>query len=378
MSTEAMSSRERQLAAMRRQPVDRVPVKIWGAAPGFKTIHPSFDPILEAALDRSDIFDSWSMGFGIFGSATTEVTEHRETLPCEIQDYERHIRRYDTPAGVLETIDYHSPVGKPGYTKKHLIETVEDAERFLSIPYVPIREDTGPFFQKQEELGERGVVLAGFSEPMYSINHLTGSEVFAMWSVEQRDLLHTLIGEMYRRIHDRLEYQLQQGVGPVFGFVGPELCIPPLQSPTDFQEFCVAYNRKLCDLIHAHDGLVWCHCHGAVQELLDGFLEMEIDVLNPLEPPPMGDVDLAVTKAKVGHRICLEGNIEKGEFYTATTERMRELVREAIAAAAPGGGFILCPTSSFHEWSEASDTYVANYLAFLDEGLRAGVYPIRE
>jgi len=44
MSTESMSSRERLLAAMRREPVDRVPVKVWGAAPGFKTVHPSFDP----------------------------------------------------------------------------------------------------------------------------------------------------------------------------------------------------------------------------------------------------------------------------------------------------------------------------------------------
>ena len=162
----------------------------------------------------------------------------------------------------------------------------------------------------------------------------------------------------------------------MYGYVGPELCIPPLQSPADFDEFVVEYDRKLIDLIHAYDGLVWCHCHGGMARVLDGFLAMGIDVLNPVEPPPMGDVTLAQAKARVGHRITLEGNIEQGEFYRASTSRIRQLVRQAIREGAPGYGFILCPTSGFQEWSEVDDRYVANYLAYIDEGLKAGRYPI--
>ena len=60
----------------------------------------------------------------------------------------------------------------------------------------------------------------------------------------------------------------------------------------------------------------------------------------------------------------------------STPDRIRELVRRAIHEGAPGYGFILCPTSSFQEWSEASPRYVENYLAYIDEGLQAGRYPI--
>ena len=211
---------------------------------------------------------------------------------------------------------------------------------------------------------------------MYAVNAMMGSETFALWSIEHRDLLREMIDALYERIRDQLEYYLEQGLGPVYGYVGPELCIPPLQSPADFQEFVVAYDRKLSGLVHAHDGTVWCHCHGKVGVVLEDFVRMGLDATHPVEPPPMGDVTLAEAKARVGHRMALEGNIEQDELHRATPSRVRQLVRNAIRDAAPGYGFILSSTSAFQEWSEASGQYVTNYLAFIDEGLQAGRYPI--
>ena len=376
MRQDSMSSQERLLATFRRQPVDRVPVKVWGAQPAFQTIHPSFDPLLLAALEKTDLVDTWTMSGGVALSGTDTVAVHTEVRDCEPEDYRQRIDTYQTPGGELTSIWYFNDKGKPGYMKKYRIETEEDARRLLSIPYVPIREDVTGFFEKRDQLGQRGIVMVGMNEPMYAINAMMGSETFALWSITHRDLLHELINTMYERIRDRLEYQLQRGVGPVYGYVGPELCIPPLQSPADFQEFVVEYDRKLIDLIHTHDGLVWCHSHGKMGPVLEGFAEMGVDVLNPVEPPPIGDITLVQAKARVGDRVALEGNIEKDEFYRSTPDRIRELVRRAIHEGAPGYGFILCPTSSFQEWSEASPRYVENYLAYIDDGLQAGRYPI--
>ena len=364
------------LAALKCQSVDRVPVKVWGATPDFKIIHPSFEPILQAALDKTDLVVGWGMPGGTFLSDTDQVTVRTERRPSDVADYDEQIQVYETPAGPLTSVSHVSTIGRPGYVKKHLIETEEDAKRFLSIPYVPVRGDTSGFAEACEKLGDRGIVMAGFGEPMYSINALMGSETFAFWSVEHRELLHELFSTMYERIRDRIEYQLERGVGPVYGYVGPELCIPPLASPADFREFVVAYDRKLIDLIHANDGIVWCHSHGNMGSVLEDFAAMGVDTLNPLEPPPMGDVTLAEAKARIGDRVALEGNIEKGDLYRAEPEHIRELVRQAMRDMAPGDGFILCPTSGFQEWSEASDRYVQNYLAYIDEGIRAGRYPI--
>jgi len=96
-------------------------------------------------------------------------------------------------------------------------------------------------------------------------------------------------------------------------------------------------------------------------------------VLHPLEPPLMGDVDLADAKRRVGGELCLEGNIQIGELYAAPTDQVVTLVEDAIAAGKPGGGFILCPTASPHT-PTLSHLTVNNYLAMIKTAARLRDY----
>ena len=147
-------------------------------------------------------------------------------------------------------------------------------------------------------------------------------------------------------------------MGPVFGWVGPEVCVPPLMGPRDFDEFVVRYDRRLTDVIHESGGIVWVHSHGYMNDVLEGFVEAGVDCLQPLEPPPHGDLVLADAKRRVGGRLCLEGNLECHDFDNLDAEAMRERVRKAIADAAPAGGFIVAcasgPTSPLTPRSAAN------------------------
>ena len=76
------------------------------------------------------------------------------------------------------------------------------------------------------------------------------------------------------------------------------------------------------------------------------FLEMlyhetDLNCVNPLEKPPMGDVDLAEVKRLYGDRLCLMGNLNTTEMLFFTKEQAARASREAIDAAGAGGGFIL-------------------------------------
>ncbi len=373
-----MTPRQRLMTAYRNGQPDRVPVRIWGALPDRKPPHPSFQPICDLSA-RTDLVGDWgATNAGVLGTASEAVSIETHDRPCEVADHKEVVTVVRTPAGEMRSV-YYQPLtpGVPGYQKEHLISSVDDAEKYLSIPYVEPKIDCSGFAAADAAMGDRGVVMCSLGpEPMYHINALIGSEQWAFWTLEQRDLLHALVEKTFISTRDFLKQELAAGVGPLFGYVGPELCIPPLASPQDCREFVVRYDQPLIDLIHDAGGVCWMHCHGKMRPVIEMFAEMGVDALNPIEPPPMGDVTLAEAKALVGDRMALEGNVEQGDFYRVTPESMDELVRTAIREGAPGGGFILCPTSSPWQSATVDPIVIDNYTAFVEAGLKYGRYPI--
>ena len=91
---------------------------------------------------------------------------------------------------------------------------------------------------------------------------------------------------------------------------------------------------------------MWVHSHGSVNKVLEGFVRSGVDCLEPLEPPPHGDLELANAKRRVGGRLCLEGNFECYEFDNLTADAMRERVRQTMADAKEGGGYIVACASA--------------------------------
>lgn len=85
------------------------------------------------------------------------------------------------------------------------------------------------------------------------------------------------------------------------------------------------------------------HCCGYERALVRMAVEeSDLDLINPLEPPPMGDCDLAEIKRTFGAEIALMGNLHTTEVMLRGTPEEVELAAMAcIDAAAEGGGYIL-------------------------------------
>jgi hypothetical protein len=209
---------------------------------------------------------------------------------------------------------------------------------------------------------------------MYLFNALTGSETFALWSIEKRSLVSEVIQVFRQRVKDWLAWVLAQEVGPLFGYVGPELCIPPLQSPHDFDEWVVGPDREINDLIRSRGGIAVVHCHGKMGPVLEGFVRAHTDALHPIEPPPMGDVTLAEAKRRVGNDLCIVGNVQHHEICTMPTDSFRSLVEGTVRTGMIGGRFILSPTATPFGWPTMTDLARENWIAMLEVGLQAGRY----
>ncbi len=145
----------------------------------------------------------------------------------------------------------------------------------------------------------------------------------------------------------------------------------PLMSPRHVREFVMPYNQQVLDFAHRQGLRVVRHSDGNLWSLLDLFLDMGYDGLNPLEP--QAGMDLKRVKDYCGDRICLLGNIDCGELLcSGSEEEVETAVVRAIRDAAPGGGYVLCSSNSIHPGVKPE-----NFLAMVRAAKAHGLYEHR-
>ncbi|MFH1538136.1 MAG: uroporphyrinogen decarboxylase family protein [bacterium] len=114
-----------------------------------------------------------------------------------------------------------------------------------------------------------------------------------------------------------------------------------------------------CEGIHRSGGLALLHSCGSIAPLLDRIVDAGVDMLHPFQP--VGDNDLAAAKAEFGDRLCFVTGIDVQRLPTMAPGEVRESILENVRIAAPGSGFVLCPTNFVQE-----DTPAENLKAMFD------------
>lgn len=368
MNVMNLTSRERIMRVFRNEPYDRPVFKLWGANPGMKPACPAYKSVVDRALEVTDIFSGAGSPFNIYAGEYAGRFFRSETRPTGDPEWNDRITYCETGGGTLRSVDRVSTVGKPGYTVEHMLKEPGDLKKLLTLPYEPYPADMKGYRNECARIGDRGIVTFGLDDPAYALARMAGSENFALFSCDCRELVEEAVAVYSGRVHEHVKAVLSTGIAPVFSWVGPELCIPPLMAVRDFEEFVVDAEKPYCDAIHDAGGFVWVHCHGKVAKLMESFIRMGVDVLNPLEPPKNGDVVLSEIAERFGSRIGLEGNIEIQELLTAETEDLKELMRECVAAGAKSGRFILCPSAGFMEYVNPELRYIDNLMTYLYYG----------
>ena len=361
----------------RGEEIDRPALKLWGArATVGKQLHEAYRPVSLLAARCTDLFEGvyGYRGDLMWGAEGRAAVDTWETGTGDADWVDVH-RLLHTPKGDLEMVHRRSLAGDPGYDLEHYVKEEEDIEKLLSVPYVP------PEGMKKEDydaaaaaIGDRGVAMIGLPHAAYFAQTMMGSETLAYLSVDARELLDELISVYAKRLYDHVKRVLETGVEhPVFSWVGPELFLPPLLGPQDFEDFVYRYDKPVCDLIHEHGGYVWVHSHGRVRNFIERFIEMGVDVLNPLEPDTAsnGDVDLEEAVKTFGGRIGLDGNIEIQEILLSSRERIADLIDRCVEAGRKSGRFILCPSAGYMEYARPTEKYIDNLLFYLNYGLEA-------
>jgi uroporphyrinogen decarboxylase len=132
-----------------------------------------------------------------------------------------------------------------------------------------------------------------------------------------------------------------------------------MMSPQMWRTFILPRHRRLNAAIRRYPVKIMYHSCGAVYPLIGAFAdEMEIDVLNPLQPRAAG-MDMARIKGQFGDRLAFHGGIDiQHTLPHGTPQDVQTEVRERCAVLGEGGGYI-CTSAHYIQ----ADTPLENVLA---------------
>ena len=376
----SLTNRERLMRIIQGgKDIDRPALKLWGLEPCQEAVneqyassainHKAYEQVTKLALETTDIFGQLSINVHSHCGILEKECVYEYDEPCEIPNWRQVRTVMKTPLGDLTSLRRVSTIGEPEYKLEYFVKEPDDVRKLLSAPYEPYPFDPTRFNAIDAAVGDRGITILGLPYPGGLLYNACGSEMMALIMMDEPELMDEAINLYTQRAHGLLEDVIRQGLKPVYCVIGPELLIPPLMNMDGFRRYAVESNRKLYARMRESGGHIWMHCHGKTAKLLDDFIGLGVGAINPLEPPPNGDVDMFEIAKKYGGRIALEGNIEIQEIIQAEPEHLRTLMEECVAAGAPTGRFILCPSAGYKEYVFPSERYIQNLMLYLEYGL---------
>ena len=142
--------------------------------------------------------------------------------------------------------------------------------------------------------------------------------------------------EIYRQaVGDKIQIVVISGTD--FGTQGG-----PIMSINTFRDLYKPYYKKMNDWVHQNTNWkTFYHSCGAIADYLDDFVEMGVDIINPVQLSANG-MDGLMLKEKYGDRIVFWGggvNTQKTLAGRSLDEIEKE-VKERLDVFSPGGGYV--------------------------------------
>ena len=146
----------------------------------------------------------------------------------------------------------------------------------------------------------------------------------------------------------------------------------PLMSPALYKKFIKPCHRRIFQTIKEHTAAKLCvHTCGSVYAFLDDYVDLGVDVLNPVQISAR-DMDPQRLKKKYGSVLSFHGGIDTQNFLSrATPFQVREEVRRMVEILGPGGGYLFTSCHSIQP-----DVPPENIVALFSAAAEYGRYPI--
>ncbi|MCL2884165.1 MAG: uroporphyrinogen decarboxylase family protein [Oscillospiraceae bacterium] len=338
-----MTSKERVLAAVRRQPADRVPRFIWvgrGAA----------DNMTRAlGLKREDIDDYVQNDVR---QVWLSVNKQMETPCAEGQ-------RFVDEWGITWQRDgyYNTPVIHPlaGLTAGEIatapLPDPLDPARYVDLDALLASHGRTHFIG--------GDVSGTLFEPAYHLRSMEELMMDMAGGDEAADILLDRLTDFSAAVAVEA---VRRGVDWVW--LGDDMGtqVSMLMSPAMWRRYFKPRMKKIIDAVHAvkPDMIIAYHSCGFIEPILGELADIGIDVINPLQES--AGMDHAAVKREHGGRMTMMCGLDTQTFLlSASPDEVRAAMKEKVALLAAGGGYIAAVSHTLQH-----DVPVENIVAMLE------------
>jgi uroporphyrinogen decarboxylase len=354
-----MTSKERMMTAFRRQKADHVPVcpDISVMVPAKLTGRPFYELFLdgrehngwtsatyaEAYVDGVKHFgiDGWYIYGGLKEIRAAGAPEFVDTVH-DVPEGKLVKRVCDTPLGPLTEEETYFSDEPPWRGTKPIKNLKEDFERFK------LFMGTGQWQWEKEykdrfRIGDHGVYVSMvpvFQDWWFHFRQGGFEQCYADFSDEE-----SYMGSVHELWMEWAIANLRAMIAakPDEIMLGGSSASLSVSSPTLFRKYELPFLKKASKICRDAGIISHLHICGRSWQLVQIVAEeTDVDVMEPMEEPPGGNVDLAEAKRRVGNKLCIKGNINTFDFMmNATPQQVEDKCKKLIDDAGADGGFVL-------------------------------------
>jgi uroporphyrinogen decarboxylase len=334
-----MTSRERVLAALAHQDVDRVPRLLYEEAIGYT---PPVERLLREKCAPLTPRDYFAMDL-------TSVTENPSRLPVD------RFASWHGPGAeaaiAAGQVDEWGVWWRPGsfHHFVHIespLKSATDLRQFDEYPWPDVDQ---PYRyegvrRRVELLHEQGFAVVAVAGSIFERAwYLRGMERLMMDMVECPEMAHALLERTAACQRYAARQFAEAGVDIVL--TGDDVAMQKglMMRIETWREFLKPLQTATASAVKEANTAcyVFYHCDGNVEALVPDLLDTGIDILNPIQPECM---DPAAIKRKYGQRLSFWGTVSlQRTMAFGTPGEVRAEVRSRIREVGCGGGLILAP-----------------------------------
>ncbi len=336
-----MTPKARILAALRGQPVDRVP---WSPFLAYW-----WEAQCAARREKGQLHYMESVGADplLRGFCAAWQVEFRglERSVSERDGVRRE--RLSTPVGALELGYRYSAAGDTWFLVDHPVRELEDLKTLQWIYERARVTPNGEADAMWRETGERGLLL-----PLVGVESKTcfqslvekwvGTERLAYFVADAPERVEECLLTMRRASERTAELSAASAAE---GFIFWEDSSTTNISPNMFTRFAAPEIAAWGAALHAAGKLLVHHACGHLAGLLARMGALPIDAIESISPPPTGNIDIDGAFELLPEHVALVGGIEPVFFQNCTRPELEARVRELLAMAR-GRRYVLANSDS--------------------------------